>query len=236
MKLPKGIVVLFVLLLILGVTCMNVFGFLGFGGSASWKEEALLHDGSKIIVERSQTRGGRGEVGQSPIKEHSIIFTLPGSHKVITWKDEYSEDVGHSNFDLLALHILNGAPYIAVSTYGCLAYNKWGRPNPPYVFFKFNGNTWQRIPLSEFPREFKKINLVINASAHEKKLVKQGLATAQMVRELNKSLKQKEFKSIIREPLEPESGGCPKLVFYKGAWVGPSANSIGRWMMDRKNK
>ena len=196
------------LLLLLAATSMSAYAFLGLGNSASWKEEVLLHDGRKIIVERSQTHGGRGEVGQSPIKEHSMTFTLPGTKKVITWKDEYSEDIGHSNFDMLALHVLNDTPYIVVSLYGCLAYNKWGRPNPPYVIFKYDGNIWQRIPLSELPNEFKEINLVTNASAHEKKLVSKGLASAEMVKELNSSLKQPELKAIIRTPLEPKDL-CP---------------------------
>jgi len=190
---------------------------LGFVGSADWKEEVLLHDGSKIIVERSQTHGGRGEIGQSPIKHHSMKFNLPGTNRVIDWKDEYSKDVGHSNFTLLALHILNGTPYIVVSTYGCLAYNKWGRPNPPYVFFRFDGNVWQRISLSEFPLEFKSINLVINTSAHEKKLVSKGLASLEMVRKLNNSLKQEEYKAILRKPL-PASALCPD-------WTSPQSTS-----------
>lgn len=105
----------------------------------SWKEEVLLHDGSKIIATRSQSRGGRGEIGQSPIKEQAITFKMPSSNKSITWKDKYSEDVGHSNFDLLALHILNGTPYITTSPYGPSAYKKWGSPNPPYIFFKHDG-------------------------------------------------------------------------------------------------
>lgn len=124
----------FAVLLMVGVSMdanAELFGF----GSTSWKEEVLLHDGSKIVVERSQSRGGRHEIGQSSsVKEHEITFTLPGTNKSVTWKDEYSEDIGHSNFDLLALHILNGTPYIAAAPFGCLSYNKWGRPNPPYVF------------------------------------------------------------------------------------------------------
>jgi len=68
----------------------------------SWKEEVLLHDGSKIVVERSQTYGGRHEIGQKPpIKEQEITFTLPGSSRSITWKSEYSEDIGRANFNLL---------------------------------------------------------------------------------------------------------------------------------------
>ena len=172
MKLNKGIFSSYILLLILGVISMDAFGGLfGFGGKEKWKEEVLLHDGHTIVVERSQSRGGRHEIGQEPpIKEQSITFTLPGSNKVIVWKDEFSKDIGHCNFDLLAMHVLNNTPYIATTPYGCLAYNKWGRPNPPYVFLKFNGNEWQRISLNEFPSEFKNINLVINTLAHEKKL------------------------------------------------------------------
>jgi hypothetical protein len=173
---------------------------------SSWKEEVLLHDGSKIIVTRSQSRGGRGEIGQSPIKEQAVTFTLPGSNKTIVWKDEYSEDVGHSNFELLALHILDGTPYIVTSPYLSSAYKKWGSPNPPYVLFMHDGKAWKRIDLSEFPAEFKDINLVINTSAHEDKLVeetrKSGFVLAGSIRKLNSSLTQQELKTIVRKPLD----------------------------------
>lgn len=33
-------------------------------GGASWKEEVLLHDGKALVVERTQTYGGRHEIGQ----------------------------------------------------------------------------------------------------------------------------------------------------------------------------
>ena len=63
----------------------------GRSGADSWKEEVVLHDGKRIIVERSQTYKGRSEPGQSaPIGEHTIRFSLPGSSKPITWTSEYS--------------------------------------------------------------------------------------------------------------------------------------------------
>ena len=140
MRYTKGTLGLFVLILIMG-TGMNAFGFLGFGNTEKWKEEVLLHDNSKIVVERSQTRGGRREIGQPPpVKEHVISFKMPGTSKSITWKSEYGEDIGRSNFNLLAVHILKGTPYIVASPNLCLSYNKWGRPNPPYVIFKYDGN------------------------------------------------------------------------------------------------
>jgi hypothetical protein len=109
-----------------GVSMSAGAGFLGFGGT-SWKDEVLLHDGSKMIVERSQSYGGRHEIGQSsPVKEHTITFSLPNSGKTISWTSEYSEDVGRANFNLLALHILNSTPYLVVEPNLCLSYNKWG--------------------------------------------------------------------------------------------------------------
>jgi hypothetical protein len=46
------------LILMMGVSMSACAGLFGMGGT-SWKEEVLLHDGSKIIVERSQSYGGR---------------------------------------------------------------------------------------------------------------------------------------------------------------------------------
>lgn len=198
-------------------------------GAFSWKEEVLLHDGSKIIVERSQTYGGSHELGQSsPVKEHTFKFTLPGSSQAVTWVSEYGEDIGRTNFNLLALHILNGTPYIVASPNLILSYNKWGRPNPPYVFFKYDGRAWQRIPLSEFPAEFKAINLIVNNGREEdigRLMSKRGYVLAEDVSKLNSSLTQSEYRTIQRVPLErwndrPAGSNSGKMVRTEEGWVG----------------
>jgi len=181
--------------------------------STSWKEEVLLHDGGKVIVKRSQSYGGRHEIGQpSPIKEHTLSFAMPGSNKTITWKSEYGEDLGRTNFNLLALHILNGVPYIVASPNLCLSYNKWGRPNPPYVFFKYDGKEWQRIPLADLPVEFKTVNIDFGMPWDMRdrgvKFDKGDLLTAETIRRHNKESRQPEYKTILREAL-PESALCP---------------------------
>lgn len=204
--------------------------------AVSWKEEVLLHDGNKIMVSRSQTHGGRREIGQPlPIKEQSITFTEPSSNKSITWRDEFSKEIGHSNFNLLALHILNGIPFIIASPDGCLSYNKWGRPNPPYVFFKYDDNAWRRIQLSEFSAEFREINLVINTLAHEMEISSQSPVRAELVKKLNGSLEQPEYKTILREALPNVGKECIELVLYKGAWIMPNDPVMHR-MLDRKTK
>jgi hypothetical protein len=213
------------LVLTLGVSMSANAGLLGFGGD-SWKEEVLLHDGSTLVVTRSQSYGGRHEIGQPPpIKEHTISFILPNTNKAITWTSEYGEDIGRTNFNLLALHILNGTPYIVVEPNLMLSYNKWGRPNPPYVFFKYDGKAWQRIPLEKFLAEFKNVNLVINTLAYGKQLDSQDLASVETVKKLNSSLTQEEYKTILRTPIDygpprPPGSNSGRMVRTKDGWDG----------------
>jgi hypothetical protein len=201
-----------------------VVGALPFGGD-SWQEEVLLHDGRKLIISRSQTYGGRHEIGQSlPIKEHTITFTLPETNKTITWTSEYDESLGRTNFNLLAVHVLNGTPYIVVEPNLILSYNKWGRPNPPYVLFKYDGTAWQRIPLESLPEEFKGINVAITSTMEEgKTLSRQGFVSMQKINKLNSRLTQKEYKAIIRTPIDygsPRGNSGILIRTEDGGWLG----------------
>ncbi len=205
----------------------------------TWKEEILLHDGQKMIVQRSQTYGGRGEPGQSgPIKEHSISFQLPGSSRSIAWTSEYGQDLGRTNFNLLAVHVLNATPYVVASPNLCLSYNKWGRPNPPYVVFKYEGTQWQRIAIEALPIEFKTINVVLSIQkVQADELSDMGLVSAETIKRLNESTERTEFKKILREPFSREKIDtmCEERVLYKGAWVLPN-DPIARKFIDSQKK
>jgi len=221
----------------------NTFGFaliLGVsltacGGGDKWKEEVLLHDGSKLIVERSQTYGGNHELGQGlPIKEHTISFMLPRTNEAITWKSEYGQELGRTNFNLLALDIVNGTPYIVAVPNLCLSYNKWGRPNPPYIFFKYTNQQWKQIPLSEFPVEIKEINLLIVTYGNNEldQLVKSGFVSSDKVEKFNNDGNMAtEYKSILREPIKAGALGtdgssvnCEAMVHYKCGWFGTKSD------------
>lgn len=182
--------------------------FFGFG-KESWKEEVLLHDGSKIVIERSQTRGGNHEIGQEvPIAEHKISFTLPGTHEAITWKSTYGSATNNSGLILLALDVFNGVPYIVTTTTTCSSYNKWHRPNPPYVFFKYVGKVWQRIPLAEFPAEVKVANVVINMAKYS------GTLSAKEVKRINEKDEVEEVRYLrlfVREPIKNVVTACSKF-------------------------
>lgn len=217
------------LIVTLGFSVNAQAGWFGFGGT-SWKEEVQLHDGRTIIVKRTKNAGGRHEIGHSgSLRDQEISFSLPNSFKPISFKSEYSDDIGGINFYLLALHVLDKTPYIIAEPWLCLSYNKWGRPNPPYVIFKFNGQEWQRVPINELPMEFKEMNLLIetgNPDA-EKFISSQPMVTAAFVKKMNGELTQyPQYKTILREPYSGAGGNCGVMIYGgrdgggSGGWHG----------------
>jgi hypothetical protein len=211
--------IVLIVFIALAVTSINACGYLGIFGELSWKEEVLLHDGSKIIVQRWQKRMNVYTLEKSTLlKEQSLSFKHPKTREKIAWKDGPTEGIRTANFKLVALHIKDNIPYIITTTYGCPAYNKWGRPNPPYVIFKYENKQWKRIPLEELPPEFKNVNLVMSV---EKREIQAGpsLISAEMVKKSNDRFHRPLFRSIVRTPME--GVGCEELVYDgRGGWSG----------------
>lgn len=213
---------------------------LGGGMSAcadgtSWKEEVLLHDGRKIEVERTQTYGGYAEPASTDrsVEKEEWLIPTPGSSRKVVWSSDFSRPPEGDSLMLLQINFLNGVPYIATSPAGCLSYNHWKRPNPPYVFFKHDGKAWRQIPLAEFPVAFKASNVHVGTPI---KAWRKDVISIEMIREEHRNL-EPYLRAILREPLKPRASGvsCPELVYYKGGWVG-TGDSIGRRMMDRMSK
>lgn len=188
----------------------------------TWKEEVLLHDGKTIIVERSDTYDPtmNHEIGQSaPLAEHKTTFMIPGTSQMVIWKSNNRSFAEPEHLNLLSLDILEGVPFVATTPYRPFALERWGRPNPPYVFFRYVGR-WERISLKEFPEEFK-INVIAHSLLHEpyKKTVKAenreyGFVRAQTVTTINREPgSSKEYYSILRTPIDY---GSPRPE-YKGS-------------------
>lgn len=191
--------------------------------STSWREEVLLHDGSKVIVTRTVERGGRHEIGQeSPIKAQSLNFVLPSIDQRITWYDSYSEDVDGANFLPMQLEISKDAAYVVAYPMGCQSYNKWGRPNPPYVVFKYQDKDWKRIPLQELPVEFNTPNLIFSEPDKVAKRIPQSPVSAEMIKSIYAGYRQPQYRSILRDALS-NGNGCSVPNTMKGGVVAPVA-------------
>lgn len=195
-------------LLLIGSSMTAEAGVFGLGGS-SWKEEALQPDGTKIVVERSLSRKGRHEIGhRSPGGDESLSFVMPGIGQRLIWEDKYSEDIESGNFNPLMLGVSQGRAYVVVTPQGCLSYNKWGKPNPPYVVFRHESKEWKRIVLADLPAEFKLPNLIISSPDDQVEKSGTRFITAEMVGRMNQGGGRAEFKSILRERLAIER--CPE--------------------------
>jgi len=189
-------------------------------GGASWKEEVLLHDGSKITVERSFNLGGYPTIDsrERQALDETVTFALPGSGKKITWRTEFRDSVEEPNsLNLLILDIVSGIPYLASYPAGCIAYNKWKRPNPPYIFFKYVDNEWKRISLEEFPAKLSQTNVIVGRPPTE---LAKPFYTVEGVKERNQGL-QEQYLTILRTEIKSAGEGCPKLVRIKGGWASP---------------
>lgn len=210
-------------------------GWFGLGGT-SWQEEVLLHDGAKIVVDRSVALGGPHEIGQrGSYTKETLAFTHPVTGRLITWEDKATPDLRTSNFLPMALDIYQGMVYLVATPMGCPAYNTWGRPNPPYVVFKYVGNTWERIPLQELPPETKAPNLISSSPDTEVERLGKHFIDAETIKRINSEYRQPHNKAILREPLSKEriEQMCMEMVLYKGSWVMPN-DPVARDFIDKQ--
>lgn len=194
----------------------------------TWKEEVLLHDGKKIIVERTDIYDSsmNHEIGQGPpLAEHKTTFMIPGSSQTVTWKSDYRPKSDPDSLQLLALDFLDSVPYVATLAARCAAYDKWERPNPPYIFFKYVDG-WRHISLQEFPAKFQ-INVIVVRRKKDKPKIfeadkKFGYVPAQTVEAINKEPgRSKHSYTLFREPIDlfmkcPEPTGPDGLPVKKG--------------------
>ncbi len=224
------------LLILKKVTKLGLFLMMGFTISAcsktmSWKEEVQLSDGQIVIAERLYNLGGYPaiESRERAALDMTATFNLP-SGKII-WKTDFRDSVPEPNsLNLIRFDVVKGVPYIATYPAGCIAYNKWGRPNPPQVLFKYENSQWKRITLAELPSTLigTHANVVVGRPATS--LLK-SVYTVAGVNEENAGIDEGPNKTILREPIhDGGQGTCGEMIYDgSGGWIG-----IG-WFKERPN-
>ena len=204
-----------------------------------WKEEVKLHDGQVIVSERHYNLSGYAYLDSSertPLDE-TVTFNLPGTNKKIIWKNDFSDAVPEPNsLNHFRFDIVNGIPYLATYPAGCIAYNKWGRPNPPQVLFKYQNDQWQRITLAELPPELigTTANVIVGRPASS--LLK-SFYTVEGVNAKNYPISTPEYRTILREPVKGGDSvvSCLVLVPYNGKWIMPN-DPVMKALIDRESK
>ncbi|GAB5604257.1 hypothetical protein [Sideroxyarcus sp. TK5] len=193
--------------------------------SMQWKEEVKLHDGQVIVAERYYTLGGFAYLDsreRTPLEE-TVTFNLP-DNKSIVWKNDFRDSVPEPNsLNHFRFDVVSGVPYLATYPAGCIAYNKWGRPNPPQVLFKYEGKQWKRITLDELPQGLigATANVIVGRPASS--LLK-SFYTAAGVNDKNRPISTPEYKTILREASGIAGGlgsNCPEMIRTgDGGWSG----------------
>lgn len=110
--------------------------------------------------------------------------------------------------------------YLVAKPMGCLSYNKWGRPNPPYVIFRFEDKEWERVSLRELPKETKAPNLISSSPDTEVERLGKRYVDAETIQRFTNEIRQPENKAILREPL-PGIGEQCRVEYSngKGTWL-----------------
>lgn len=190
------------------------------GRVVSWKEQALLHDGSVMEISRTIRIGGHNVIYPSNYTEQSITFNLPASKREITWEEPFKRDMGGTSLQPITVEADGDTAYVVTSPINCLTYSYWGKPNPPYIIYAYSGNRWRQIALTDLPGYVKRPNIVVSGPATTKLKMDVSLLTVEQIDTLNKKLLLPQLKSILREPIGQSSmiTRCPNYTKHGDRW------------------
>jgi len=178
-----------------------------YNTTAHWKEAVPLHDGSELMIERvlkKNPRGNRELFQGDPLAQVITTFTSPATGKKIEWVSDFTCYPDENDLTLLALDIIDNVPYIATAVSDCPGMYIWGRPNPPQVFFKHGGATWQRISVADFPKEISIPNVMVNVGNFRglAELFSRGeVIDKAIILKRNERLRNERYNHILREPI-----------------------------------
>lgn len=220
----------------LGWLLMFAASMSGCSSTMSWKEEVKLHDGQIVVAKRYYNLGGYPAIeshNRSAVDE-TVTFNLPNS-KSIEWNTDFRDSEPEPNsLNLIRFDVVKGVPYIATYPAGCIAYNKWGRPNPPQVLFKYVGEQWQRITLVELPAELINAQANVIVGRPDVRIAK-SFYSVEGVNAANYDIHEESYRTILREALPQVGRDCIELVLYKGSWIMPN-DPVMHKLLDQNSK
>lgn len=142
-----------------------------------------MFDGSKAVVERQVILGNLLDQEVSdirhgrPVTGNVLRSPLADGKWTAKW-----EALG---LNPQAIGRVGGTWYLSATPMLCEDYDKWGRPVPPYVFFKYFGEQWQRIPVDGFPAEITARNLTYPGSHDHRMAAASGFISVAQGKLLN---------------------------------------------------
>lgn len=133
----------------------------GKSGSSElfWYEEALQDDGSIVMVKKYEAghSATRKEPGANTYgyRLPKLEVTDPKTGKSVLWNPR-----GLPPLLPYALHVYENILYLFAMPYLAGGHIQFGCQRPPYIVFRWQGDRWKRITLSDLPKQFKRHNLL----------------------------------------------------------------------------
>lgn len=178
-----------------------IVGLSSCGRRLDWTQDAQLHDGRTLVLERLSEfgpsfPGNSGlEIGQT------ISFRHPDTGERISWRIPDGLQPAMIDFE-------GGVPYYLLTEYTVSDYNKWGCPNPPYLVYRYEQGKWVRITFEALPEPFLNRNLV--GISKEIRGLKDGghVSVYGLENHWNEYPKAVNIRQISREKISPIGRGC----------------------------
>ncbi len=118
----------------------------GCSNTFSWEEEVKLLDGRVIKVQQKR----RFDEWRMP-REAWLRFKLSEfGNQEIVW---------HENLHTMVLNVHQGKLYVVGKPVTEIEYKQYGRPEPFYIGFRYEGDRWVRIPFEEIPEAIYDANM-----------------------------------------------------------------------------
>ena len=145
-----------ILLGLAGLPLISSCEYLHNRSDLDWTEDVLLPDGRVVTLKRHQEFKGGHEIGEDPTESNYWFeFANPNNGEQIKWEQN---DSPH-NLSGLVLFFEEGACYILTTPRFFAGLIKYNYPNPPYLLFKYNKNTWEMVPLDKIPIKTLRVNM-----------------------------------------------------------------------------
>ncbi len=127
-------------------------------GYVGWMEEVRLADERVIKILRISRCSGLNFPGCNAHQDF-VVANLPEfSDKLIVW---------HEHLNPMIFNIYQGRLYIVATPPYQYEYDLYGKPEPFYVCYLWEGTKWNRVPLDQIPLAIYDNNLLI--SNHQRK-------------------------------------------------------------------
>lgn len=144
---------------ILGVATWKAIPVIDYftGKTIHWKQEAPLHDGRMLIVERVSELSPSDPFQLSVRFEFAqkLAFTHPDTSEKISWNIPDGLLPVMIDFD-------QGAPYFVLLASD---YAKWGCPNPPYLVYRYGQGKWKHVEFEVLPTILEERNLITQSKS-----------------------------------------------------------------------